>query len=98
MMYDVYGKTYTDYAFENFDSLLATKLFRNGYDVTQPVKYLDKTIFNIQDSYGDTFLHYFFKTEQWEIIGFLMDNGADGSIKNDKGISFYDLVVEMEKH
>jgi hypothetical protein len=59
--YDVYGKTCTDYAFENFDSLLAAKLFRNGYDVTQPVKYLDKTIFNIQDSYGRYFLTLLFQ-------------------------------------
>ena len=80
-----------DYRDENLNSNLHLAVKNNSLEF---VKYfLDKNYNpNERNKLGDTPLHYAMEQKNKEIIQLLIDNKGDTEIKNNKGISPYDLA------
>ncbi|XP_050072779.1 uncharacterized protein LOC126560872 [Anopheles maculipalpis] len=64
---------------------LASLLLRRGAKVDQ------------QDDQGNTALHHAFESEQWEMVEFLIENGANVSLKNNAGKRACEMGTAMKR-
>ena len=74
-------------------------IFYYNQDTTlERIKELLNIGFNIntQNDLGDTLLHYACEYKHYDIIQFLLSKNADINIKNEKGYTPFDIVIDRE--
>ena len=79
------------------DTSLHDACYEGNLGMVKFLVVMDNTIINEKDTYGDTPLHAASSFNKIDIVKYLIESGANRTIKNNKGKTFLDIFYSPYK-